>query len=131
VTSVSDSDASNAALDGVITKLPFPFWLAVIEVTGDTLTAADGTLLNGVIILTPSAPVYVPGWAVLEGSATLTVTDGVASPTTVVCTDTVTPAFTYTITQRLDIPDITGPVPVAGVSVPHTLGATVDISALL
>jgi hypothetical protein len=131
VTSVSDSDASNAALDGVVTKLPFPFWLAVIEVTGDTLTAADGTLLNGVIILTPSAPVYVPGWAVLEGSATLTVTDGVASPTTVVCTDAVTPAFTYTITQRLDIPDITGPVPVAGVSVPHTLGATVDISALL
>jgi hypothetical protein len=35
----------------------------------DALAAADGTLLNGVIMLTPSVPKYVAGWAVAAGSA--------------------------------------------------------------
>jgi hypothetical protein len=129
VTAVSDSDQSVAA-DAVVTRSPFPFWLAVIELTGESLVADDGSLLDGFIALTPSEPVYVPGWEVAEGSATLTVTAGVAAPVTLVCTDAVTPGFTYTITQRLNIPDVLNPDPVT-VSIPHTLGTSVDISQLL
>lgn len=131
MTAVADADASGPAAEGVVTRPPFPFWLAVITLTGEAVAAADGTLLDGIFILTPSAPVYIPGWTVLEGSATLTVTDGVAAPVTIVCTDAVTPGFTYTITQRLNTPDILNPVPLTSVSVPHALGSSVDISALL
>jgi hypothetical protein len=131
VASISDSDQSGAAADNVVTRYPFPFWLAVIGLTGTSLVSADGELLSGDIILTPSAPVYVPGWAVLEGSAVLTIFNGVAAPLVIVCTDAVTPGFTYMITQRLNTPDINNPAPVTGVTVPHTLGVSVDISQLL
>lgn len=132
MTAVSDTDASNATADNVTTRSPsFPFWLGVIQVTALNVVADDGTLLNGAFILTPTAPVYISGWTILEGSATLTVTNGVGSPIYIPTTDTVATSFTYTIEQRLNIPDGTGPVPVTGVSVPHTLGASVDISALL
>jgi hypothetical protein len=130
VTTVSDSDLSTCA-DNVVTRSPFPFWLAVIQLTGTDIAADDGTLLDGAFILTPSEPVFIPGWTVLEGSATLTVTNGVAAPVYIVCTDAVSPGFTYTVTSRLSTPDAVGPVPVTGVAVPHTLGASVDISALL
>jgi hypothetical protein len=130
MTAISDSDAGTAA-DAVVTRVPFPFWLGVITVTGESLVGTGGELLDGDIILTPSEPAYIPGWAVLEGSTVLTVTNGTAVPVTVVCTDAVSPSFTYTITQRLNTPDILNPVPVTGVSVPHTLGPVVDISALL
>lgn len=130
-TPISDADASSAAADNVTLHTPYPFWLGVIEITAADVVAADGTLLDGVFILTPSSPVYVGGWVILEGSATLTVTNGVGTPVTVPCTDTAGTAFTYTITTRLNTPDGTSPPPVAGVAVPHTLGASVDISALL
>jgi hypothetical protein len=128
-TPVSDSDAS-VATDSVVTHPPYPFWLAVITVTGVDVLQADGTLLNGIFILTPSIPLYVPG-AVIEGSATLTVTAGVATPIVIPCTDSVTPGFTYTITQRLATADNSALAPITGVLVPRTLGASVDISALL
>lgn len=128
---ITDSDSSTA-LDAEVYHPPYPFWLAVISLTAQSVLASDGTPLTGTFILTPSQPTYVPGWAVIEGSANLYVKNGVATaPVTVVCTDAVTPGFTYTITQRLVIPDFTGPSPITGVVIPHTLGVTVDISALL
>lgn len=130
---ITDSDASNPAVESVVTRGLFPFWLAVIELTGNALAGLDGEALNGVIILTPSAPQYIPGWAVLEGSASLPVVNGVAAPLLIPCTDCVSPSFTYTITQRLNTPDgmAGNPAPITGVSIPHSLGASVDISALL
>jgi hypothetical protein len=52
------------AVDCVVSYWSFPVWLGTILLTGDALAAADGTLLNGVIMLTPSVPKYVAGWAV-------------------------------------------------------------------
>jgi hypothetical protein len=130
VTTITDSDASTAA-DLEVSRSPFPFWLAVITVTAESVLAADGTPLTGAFILTPSQPVYAGGWVVVEGSATLTVAKGVATSIVIPCTDAVTPGFTYTITQRLNSPDGISPPPLANVAIPHTLGATVDISALL
>ncbi len=130
MTAISDSDACTAA-DGVVTHPPFPFWLGVIVLTAGSVIGSGGELLDGDIILTPSVPVYIPGWAVLEGSTVLTVANGAAAPQVIVCTDAAPTGFTYTIAQRLNTPDILNPPPVTGVSVPHTLGATVDISALL
>lgn len=130
MTTVSDSDASGTGADLEVMKTPYPFWLGVVQVTAKSVVADDGTLLNGVFILTPSVPVYIGGWAVLEGSASLTVTSGAGAPVTVPATDTAGTVFTYTITTRLDGPD-SPPPPVTGVSVPHTLGPSVDISALL
>lgn len=131
MTTVTDSDASNATADNVTLKTPYPFWLGVITVTAQNVIANDGTLLNGAFILTPSTPVYESGWVVLEGSATITVTNGVGTSIVVPCTDTAGTAFTYTINQRLNIPDGANPAPITGVTIPHTLGSTVDISALL
>lgn len=130
MTTITDGDASTG-LDGEVHRAPYPFWLAVITLTGLDVLQSDGSLLNGIFILTPSAPAYVPGWAVIEGSATLTVINGVAVPIVIPCTDCVTPGFTYTISQRLQTVDGPGPAPITGVTVPHTLGSTVDISALL
>lgn len=130
-TPISDSDATGATADNVTLKTPYPFWLGVCTITAVDVVADDGTLLNGAFILTPSVPVYIAGWAVLEGSATLTVTSGTGTPVTLPCTDTAGTAFTYTIIQRLNTPDAVNPPPVTGVALPHTLGTTVDISALL
>jgi hypothetical protein len=130
VTAIADSDASSSA-DAVASWPPFPFWLGVVTLTGTGLYALDGSPLSGAIILTPSAPQYIPGWEVLEGSATLTVVAGQAeAPIVVPCTDSVSPSFTYTISQRLSIPD-NNPPPVTGVTIPRSLGRVVDISALL
>lgn len=103
----------------------------MITVTGLSLLDFDGTPLSGVIIFTPSQPLYVAGSAVLEGSATMVVTSGVGVPISIPCTDNVIPNFTYTITQRLTVSDAAGPPPVTGVAVPSSLGATVDVSQLL
>lgn len=111
---------------------PFPPSVQVITVTGVSLLAFDGTPLAGVIIFTPSTPVYIAGVSVLEGSATMTVTAGVGTPIVIPCTDAVSPSFTYTIEQRLATPDsLPNPAPITGVSIPHSTGATVDVSALL
>jgi hypothetical protein len=103
----------------------------MITVTGLSLLDFDGTPLSGVILFTPSEPLYLAGTAVLEGSATMVVTAGVGTPISIPCTDNVIPNFTYTITQRLTVSDVTGPPPVTGVAVPHSLGSSVDVSALL
>ena len=55
-------------MDSVVSYWSFPVWLGTILLTGDALAAADGTLLNGVLMLTPSAPQYVAGWAVVEAA---------------------------------------------------------------
>jgi len=114
--------------------MTFPAGLTVIQVTGLHIEGLDGTPLSGVIVFSASGPVVDPAVsALLEGSATGEVTDGVMAPVTLPTTDCVTPGFTYTITQRLQTPDgVEGsPPPAAGVAIPHTLGATVDLTALL
>jgi hypothetical protein len=115
--------------------MTFPPGLTTITVTGQDLVALDGSPLNGVIIFSPSTPISdLAVSAVLEGSAVAEVVNGVLSPPLVIpTTDCVSPAFTYTITQRLqDADGASGsPPPVTGVSIPATLGSTVDISQLL
>jgi hypothetical protein len=131
VTTITDSDASGAAADGVTARPPFPFWLATVTLTADNVLTADGQPLNGTFVLTPSQPVYIPGGSVVAGPATLTVVNGVGTPIPLVCTDVISPAFTYTITQPLDSPEPVIPGTVYAVSVPHSLGPTVDIATLL
>jgi hypothetical protein len=112
----------------------FPAGLAIIEVTGLNLLAFDGTPLSGAVIFTASGPVEDPAVnLLLEGSATGQVSGGVMTPVTIPTTDCVSPGFTYTITAQLQTPDGAegGPPPVSGILIPHTLGATVDLSALL
>ncbi len=115
--------------------MTFPAGMTTITVTGSDIIALDGTPLSGFIMFTPSEEVEDPAvLAVLEGSATATVTSGVlVQPFVIPTTDCITPVFTYTITQRLQTPDgVTGtPPPLTGVSIPHGLGSSVDLSALL
>jgi hypothetical protein len=108
----------------------FPAGVLTIQVTGLDLSTLDGTPLNGVVIFTPSAPLKIAGKAVLEGSASAQVSNGVMTPVTIPCTDNTAPAFTYTIAVRLQGPD-NDPPPTVGVAIPHTLGSTVDVSSLL
>lgn len=49
------------AVDSVVSYWPFPVWLGTILLTGDALAAADGTLLDGVIVLMPKRPAVLGG----------------------------------------------------------------------
>lgn len=111
--------------------MTFPDGLTTIEVTGLSLLDFGGVPLSGTVIFTASEPVAAPGAeALLFGSATTEVVDGVLMPVTIPTTDCVSPPFTYTIEMKLDEPDAS-PSPWAGVSIPSALGASVDLSALL
>jgi hypothetical protein len=109
--------------------------ITTIQVTGQTMNALDGTPLNGVIIFSSSVPILADtaDHDLVEGSAPTTVTAGVMKPVTIPTTDSVTPTFTYTITLRLVTVDGAegSPPPFQGVLIPSTLGATVDLTALV
>jgi hypothetical protein len=110
----------------------FPAGLTTITVTGQHVLSLDGQPLTGAVIFTASGPLDDPAAnALLEGSALAQVTDGVMTPVTIPTTDAVSPPFTYAIAFRLNTADGISPPPVTGVSVPASLGATVDISALV
>jgi hypothetical protein len=112
----------------------FPGGLTTIEVTGLNILAMDGTPLNGAVIFTPSGVVADSALSlVLEGSAVGEVSGGVMTPLTIPTTDSISPSFAYTVAFRLQAPDgVPGtPAPLLNVSVPHTLGASVDLSALV
>lgn len=112
--------------------MSFPAGLKTIQVTGLHILDLGGSPLNGSFIFTPSGPVDDPAVsALLEGSATGQVIEGVMTPVTIPTTDSVSPSFTYTINTRLATADELSPAPVTGVSIPSSLGATVDISTLL
>jgi len=114
--------------------MTFPAGLTTITVTGENVLGIGGEPLAGVAIFTASGPVDDPGAdAVLSGSAVGQITNGVMKPIEIPTTDAVSPGFTYTITVRLQDADGNpgGPPPVTGVQIPGTLGATVDLSALL
>jgi hypothetical protein len=109
----------------------FPGGLETIEVTGLNLLDFGGSPVSGYVIFTPSAPQAVPAVsAVLAGSAVAQVTGGVMTPVVIPTTDSVSPAFTYTIALRLQTEDASPP-PWTGINIPHTLGASVDLSALI
>jgi hypothetical protein len=109
----------------------FPAGLTTIEVTGQNLRDFGGAPANGVVIFTASEVVADPAAElVVAGSTEGVVTNGVMATVTLPTTDAVTPAFTYTVTLRLQNADESPPA-YTGVSVPHTLGATVDLSTLL
>lgn len=111
--------------------MSFPPGVPVITITAIEQLSADGTPLNGVILFSPSETVYIAGVGVLEGTASLTVTDGVGASIQIPYTDAVTPHFTYTIRLRLDTTDGIDPAPVEGVSIPQSTGASIDVSTLL
>lgn len=111
--------------------MTFPAGLTTITVTGLHILSLDGQPLDGAVIFTASGPVDDPAAdAVLSGSAVGEVVNGVMTPLQIPTTDAVTPGFTYTISQRLQTTDMSPP-PVTGISIPSTLGATVDLSDLL
>jgi hypothetical protein len=105
--------------------------MPVIEVTGLHVIDFGGNLLNGTVIFTASEPVADPAaGAVVFGSAAAPVVEGVMTPVTIPATDAVSPPFTYSIALRLQAADF-APPPYTGVSVPSTLGASVDLSSLI
>jgi hypothetical protein len=109
----------------------FPAGLTTIVVTGLHLADFGGAPANGVVVFTASEVAADPAAElVLAGSAEGLVAGGVMTPVTIPTTDSVSPAFTYTITLRLQNADSSAP-PYTGISVPHTLGASVDLSALI
>lgn len=111
--------------------MTFPEGLTVIEVTGQNLRDYGGSLLNGSVVFTASVVGSDPAAdLILDGSAVAQVTNGVMEPVTIPTTDSVSPAFTYTVALKLVTEDA-DPPPVPGVSIPSTLGATVDLSDLL
>jgi hypothetical protein len=113
----------------------FPHGLTTITVTGENVLGLDGLDLNGVVIFTASEEVADPAASVLlDGAAVGNIASGVLVPPLVIpTTDCVSPPFTYTITLKLQDADGIegGPPPLAGVEIPSSLGATVDLSALL
>jgi hypothetical protein len=112
----------------------FPAGLTTITVTGENVLGLDGSALTGTVIFSASALAADPGGdLVLDGSAVGEVVNGVMTPLVIPTTDSVTPVFTYTITVKLQDADGAegGPPPLAGVSIPHSLGLTVDLSVLL
>jgi hypothetical protein len=111
--------------------MTFPAGLTAIEVTGLHLLDLAGNPASGYVTFTASGPVASPAaGAVVLGSADAQVSEGVMTPLTLPTTDAVSPAFTYTIYLRLQGEDA-DPPPWTGISIPSTLGASVDLSALL
>ena len=112
--------------------MTFPAGLTTITVTGQHVLSLDGQPLDGYVIFSASGPLENPAAdVILSGSASAQVIDGVMTPVTIPTTDAVTPAFTYDIAFRLDSADGISPPPLVGVSIPSTLGPTVDLSQLL
>jgi hypothetical protein len=110
----------------------FPVGLTVIEVTGLHVTDFGGNPVSGFVLFTPSqaatpdASVHL----VMQGSTEGVVTDGVMTPVTIPTTDSVSPPFTYTISLKLQTAD-NAPAPYTAVAIPASLGASVDLSALI
>jgi hypothetical protein len=111
----------------------FPAGLSVIEVTGLHLLALDGTPLSGMVVFSAGGTVADPALSVLlDGSGTAEVENGVMAPVIIPTTDCVSPAFVYTIDVTLATPDgFQGKTVTPNVSIPSTLGASVDLSALV
>jgi hypothetical protein len=111
--------------------MTFPAGLTVIQVTGLHVTDFAGAPLTGYVTFTASALLAVPADDVVAfGSAETLVVNGVMQPVTIPTTDSTAVPFTYTITLRLQDQD-NSPPPYAGVLIPHSLGASVDLSALV
>lgn len=111
--------------------MTFPAGLTTITVTGQNVRDLSGAPLNGFVVFTASVPVVNPAADLVAfGSAEALVTNGVMTPVTIPATDSVSPGFTYTITLRLQSED-NSPPPWSGIAIPHTLGASVDLSALV
>lgn len=111
--------------------MTFPAGLTTIEVTGQNLRDFGGSTLSGIVIFTASEPVADPAADLVAfGSASSPVVEGVLTPLVIPTTDCVSPAFTYAIRLRLDDADADPPA-WTGISVPSSLGASVDLSTLL
>ena len=109
----------------------FPAGLTTIQVTGLNLTDFAGSPANGRVLFTAVPPQVSPSHSlVVEGSAEGVVTAGVMAPVTIPTTDSVSPAFTYTVKLVLQTADA-DPAPYTAVAIPASLGASVDLSALI
>lgn len=111
--------------------MTFPAGLTTIVVTGLNVTDLAGNPVNGFVLFSAAVPqVSAVHSLIAEGSAEGVVTAGVMAPVTIPTTDSVSPSFTYTIKLVLQTasPD---PAPYTAVAVPASLGASVDLSALI
>jgi hypothetical protein len=110
--------------------MPLPGDLNTITVTG-TLLNVLGVKATGTVTFTPSVlPLNDSvGHVTIEGPTSAAL-DGVNNMSVVlVCTDNANlPAFTYTISVALNG---AAAAQYPGKSIPHTLGTTVDLTALL
>jgi hypothetical protein len=112
--------------------VPLPGGITVITVTG-TFLHPSGTPASGTVTLDPG-PVTLTdsaGHVILAAPVTATLSGSGQVSVVIPCTDDETLSggpFTYSVTVALDgLPGATYP----GKSIPHTLGASVDLSALL
>lgn len=110
----------------------FPAGLTTIQVTGLNVTDFGGNPANGFVLFTPSEAAAPDANAhlVMQGSAEGVVTGGVMTPVVIPTTDSVSPSFTYTIRLLLQTAD-NAPAPYTAVAIPASLGASVDLSALI
>lgn len=110
--------------------MPLPGDLTTITVTG-TLLDIFGVKATGTVTFTPSVLPLIDsvGHVVIEGPTTGAL-DGTNTLSMVLaCTDNANlPAFTYTIAVALNGASA---AQFPGKAIPHTLGTTVDLTALL
>jgi len=104
--------------------------LTTITVTG-TLLNVFGVKATGTVTFTPSALPLIDavGHVIVDGPTAVTLTGSNDVSVVLACTDNANiPAFTYTIGIALNgAPTAQYP----GKAIPHTLGSTVDLTALL
>lgn len=110
--------------------MPLPGDLTTITVTG-TFLSYQGSVATGTVTFTPSVLPLIDnvGHVIIDGPTVATLDGSGHISVVLACTDNANiPAFTYTIT-----PTINGALPSAYPSkaIPHTLGLTVDLTALL
>jgi hypothetical protein len=109
--------------------MALPGDLTTISVTS-AYPAVDGTPLAGTVTFDAGQPIAdSTGKVIFSGSVTKSVFNGTMQPVVLPCTDnsTLNPTnFQYAITETLN----GNTRPVYYVSLPHSLGATVDLSAL-
>jgi hypothetical protein len=110
--------------------MPLPGDLTTITVTG-TFLSVRGAVATGAVTFTPSVVPLVDsvGHVIVDGPTTATLNGSGQISAVLACTDNANlPAFTYTVSIAVN-GATTAAYP--GKAIPHTLGSTVDLTALL
>ena len=110
--------------------MPLPGDLTTITVTGTFLTV-QGVAASGTVTFTPSVVPLIDnvGNVIVDGPVVATLNGSGQISVVLACTDNANiPAFTYTIAPAING---TSAALYPLKAIPHTLGSTVDLTALL